>query len=41
MHASEIEKLMLKSGMKTLKMDGIDKIFKGLTDLSQVLKVCA
>jgi len=41
MHPSEIEKLMIKSGMKTLKMDGIDKIFKGLTDLSQVLKVCA
>ncbi len=41
MHPSEIEQLMLKSGMKTLKMDGIDKIFQGLTDLSQVLKVCA
>jgi len=40
MHPSDIEKLMLKSGMKILRMDGIDKIFKGLTDLSQVLKVC-
>ncbi len=38
--ASEIEKLMLEQGMRTLKMDGIQKIFQGITDLSQILKVC-
>jgi hypothetical protein len=26
--------------MRTLKMDGIRKIFEGRTDLLQVLKVC-
>jgi len=26
--------------MKTLKMDGIEKVFKGLTDFGEVLKVC-
>lgn len=35
-----LQSLALKEGMRTLKMDGIQKIFKGDTDLSQVLKVC-
>ena len=35
-----LQSLALKEGMRTLKMDGIKKVFKGETDLSQVLKVC-
>ena len=39
--AAEIEKLQLKDNMRTLKMDGVQKIFQGLTDLTQVMRVCA
>ena len=30
----------LREGMRTLKMDGIQKVMQGQTDLGQVLKVC-
>ncbi|UFS70522.1 GspE/PulE family protein [Geomonas sp. RF6] len=30
----------LGEGMRTLKMDGIEKVLQGLTDVNQVLKVC-
>ena len=30
----------LKEGMTTLKQDGIEKVFKGLTDISEVRRVC-
>jgi len=36
----EIFALAMQEGMKTLKMDGIQKVFQGITDLSQILKVC-
>lgn len=36
----EIFDLAMQEGMKTLKMDGIQKVFQGITDLSQILKVC-
>ncbi|MDO8721347.1 MAG: ATPase, T2SS/T4P/T4SS family [Syntrophales bacterium] len=32
--------LAIQEGMRTLLMDGVQKIFGGLTDLEQVLKVC-
>ena len=35
-----LRKLALQEGMLTLKMDGIAKVFQGITDLSQVMKVC-
>jgi type II secretory ATPase GspE/PulE/Tfp pilus assembly ATPase PilB-like protein len=35
-----IRDLALRQGMRTLKMDGIDKVFQGITDLDQVTKVC-
>ncbi len=38
--ADELEQLALSEGMRTLKMDGIRKIFEGQTDLLQILKVC-
>jgi type II secretory ATPase GspE/PulE/Tfp pilus assembly ATPase PilB-like protein len=36
----EIRDQALKDGMTTLKQDGIEKIFRGSTDLLQVRKVC-
>lgn len=37
---SEIKQQALKDGMRTLLMDGIEKIFQGITDFKQVLRVC-
>jgi type II secretory ATPase GspE/PulE/Tfp pilus assembly ATPase PilB-like protein len=39
--ATEIKNLSLAENMKSMKMDGIRKVFQGITVLSQVLKVCA
>ncbi len=36
----ELTALALDEGMRTLKMDGIKKIFQGITDFDQILKVC-
>jgi len=30
----------VESGMRTLKMDGMEKVMQGLTDLKQVRAVC-
>jgi type II secretory ATPase GspE/PulE/Tfp pilus assembly ATPase PilB-like protein len=38
--ATEIKNLSLAENMKSMKMDGIRKVFQGITVLSQVLKVC-
>ncbi len=41
--AASTEELFLqatKEGMTTLKQDGIDKVFKGLTDMKEVGRVC-
>ena len=37
---SEIRSLAIKEGMRLLRMDGIQKVFQGITDYEQVLKVC-
>lgn len=37
---AEILALALNQGMRTLKMDGVDKVLQGLTDLAQVRAVC-
>ncbi len=37
---AEILALALNEGMRTLKMDGIEKVLQGLTDLKQVRSVC-
>lgn len=37
--ASSLFDLALSQGMKTLKQDGIEKVLRGITDLSQVLAV--
>jgi type II secretory ATPase GspE/PulE/Tfp pilus assembly ATPase PilB-like protein len=36
----ELREQALNDGMTTLKQDGIFKIFKGDTDLKQVMAVC-
>ena len=33
--------MAIQEGMRTLLMDGVHKVMQGLTDLSNVLKVCA
>jgi type II secretory ATPase GspE/PulE/Tfp pilus assembly ATPase PilB-like protein len=40
-HVEELRTMAIEEGMRTLLMDGIQKIFQGLTDLNQVLKVCS
>lgn len=37
--ADQIKKRAVKSGMRTLRDDGIDKVFKGLTTVSEVMRV--
>jgi type II secretory ATPase GspE/PulE/Tfp pilus assembly ATPase PilB-like protein len=38
--ADELKDIALDEGMWTLKMDGICKVFKGLTDIEHIRKVC-
>lgn len=38
-NASEIRRLALKEGMKTLRMDGADKVVNGITSMEEVLRV--
>jgi len=38
--AEELRDLAIEEGMRTLKMDAIEKVFLGITDLEQVLRVC-
>jgi type II secretory ATPase GspE/PulE/Tfp pilus assembly ATPase PilB-like protein len=38
--AAEIKNLSLAENMKSMKMDGISKVFQGITVLGQVFKVC-
>ena len=38
--ATEIKTQSLAENMRSIKMDGISKVFQGITVLSQVLKVC-
>ena len=37
---SEKCNIVIKDGMRTLRMDGIQKVFQGVTDCEQVLKAC-
>jgi type II secretory ATPase GspE/PulE/Tfp pilus assembly ATPase PilB-like protein len=37
---ADLKKQALKDGMRTLKQDGIAKVFEGLTDFRQIRKVC-
>ena len=40
MSLEDLRDLAIDEGMRTLKMDGIDKILAGHTDLEQILRVC-
>ena len=37
---AEILAVCLEEGMRTLKMDGIEKVLQGITDMPQVRAVC-
>lgn len=37
---SEITRLAMAEGMRTLRQDGIEKVLQGHTDMGQVRKVC-
>jgi type II secretory ATPase GspE/PulE/Tfp pilus assembly ATPase PilB-like protein len=37
---AEIVHRCMETGMRTLKMDGMEKVLMGLTDLKQVRAVC-
>lgn len=39
-HMEEIRRAAINEGMRTLKQDGIRKVFQGLTDFDQVRRVC-
>ncbi len=38
--AEDLEELAISQGMNTLRMDGILKVFQGLTDLEEILAAC-
>ena len=38
--AEDLKLIALENGMRTLRMDGIEKIFLGITDLDEILRVC-
>jgi len=37
---AEMVAVALEEGMRTLKMDGIEKVLQGITDIAQVRAVC-
>jgi len=36
----ELKHIAMDNGMRTLRMDAIDKVFQGVTDLNEVFRVC-
>jgi len=36
----EIRNMAMENGMRTLRMDGIDKVFQGKTDIDEIVRVC-
>ncbi len=38
--ATQLRNLAIDEGMRTLRMDGVTKVFQGQTDLEQILRVC-
>jgi type II secretory ATPase GspE/PulE/Tfp pilus assembly ATPase PilB-like protein len=38
--SDDLKQQALREGMKTLLMDGVQKVFQGLTDLSEILQIC-
>ena len=38
--SDEVKERALRDGMRTLLMEGVQKVFQGLTDISEILRVC-
>ena len=36
----ELRQMAMENGMRTLRMDAIEKVFHGVTDLDEILRVC-
>ena len=36
----EIRNMAMENGMRTLRMDGVDKVFQGITDIDEIIRVC-
>jgi type II secretory ATPase GspE/PulE/Tfp pilus assembly ATPase PilB-like protein len=36
----EIRNMAMENGMRTLRMDGVDKVFQGKTDIDEIVRVC-
>ena len=36
----ELRLMALENGMRTLRMDGVEKVIDGVTDLGEILRVC-
>jgi type II secretory ATPase GspE/PulE/Tfp pilus assembly ATPase PilB-like protein len=36
----ELRQMAMENGMRTLRMDGVNKVLQGVTDLEEVLRVC-
>jgi general secretion pathway protein E/type IV pilus assembly protein PilB len=32
--------MAMENGMRTLRMDAVEKVYKGVTDLDEILRVC-
>jgi type II secretory ATPase GspE/PulE/Tfp pilus assembly ATPase PilB-like protein len=39
-NTEEIAKMAMRQGMATLKQDGMEKVFQGITDMAEVRRVC-
>jgi type II secretory ATPase GspE/PulE/Tfp pilus assembly ATPase PilB-like protein len=38
--SQDLAKQAVKDGMTTLKQDGVHKVFEGVTDMSEIRRVC-
>jgi len=36
----ELREMAMENGMRTLRMDAVEKVFQGVTDLDEILRVC-
>ena len=36
----ELKQMALENGMRTLRMDAVEKVFQGITDLDEILRIC-
>jgi type II secretory ATPase GspE/PulE/Tfp pilus assembly ATPase PilB-like protein len=36
----ELKQMAMENGMRTLRMDAVGKVFQGVTELDEILRVC-